>query len=141
MDYTQFKFNQDIKNLIDQIRDSGKKYDKVVAIMRGGLIPGVCISHALNIPFETLKWSTRDRPDADVFNLTMRSEDRILLVDDICDSGKTLETILDTFPKSDIHTAVLIHNINLGFTPTYYSFKLDRNLHQEFIDFWWETYK
>ena len=141
MEYTQFNFDRDIKTVIEQIKDSGKKYDKVVGIVRGGLIPGVCISHALNLPFETLKWSTRDRPESDIFNLTMRSDDRILLVDDICDSGKTLETILDTFPKSNIHTAVLIHNINLNFTPAYYSFKLDRNLHKEYLDFWWESYK
>lgn len=141
MEYNQVNFDRDIKIVLEQIKNSGKKYDKVVGIMRGGLIPGVCISHALNLPFETLKWSTRDRPELDIFNLTMRSEDRILLVDDICDSGKTLETIFDTFPKSNIHTAVLIHNVNLKFTPTYYSFKLDRTLHKDYIDFWWETYK
>jgi hypoxanthine phosphoribosyltransferase len=141
MDYTQFKFNSDIQNLINQIKDSGKQYDKIVAIQRGGLILGVCLSHTLDIPLETLKWSTRDYVDTDIFNLTMRSEDRILLVDDICDTGKTLETILDTFPKTDIDTAVLIHNVNLKFTPTYYAFNLDRNLHTEYIDFWWESYK
>jgi len=141
MDYTQFDFDRDIKTVIQQVKDSGKKYDKVVGIVRGGLIPGVCVSHALNLPFETLKWSTRDRPESDIFNLTMQSDDRILLVDDICDTGKTLQTILDTFPKSDIHTAALVHNINLDFTPTYYSFKLDRNLHKEYLDFWWESYK
>lgn len=139
--YTQHNFNTDLKDLLNQIEISGKKYDRVVAVMRGGLIPGVCVSHALNLPLESLQWSTRDFPDADIFNLTMRSDDRILLVDDICDSGKTLQTILDTFPKTFIHTAVLIHNTDLDFTPTYFSHKLSRKLTPNYIDFWWEEYK
>ena len=36
--------------------------DVVVGISRGGLIPGVMISHKLNIPFKPVHASTRDFP-------------------------------------------------------------------------------
>lgn len=141
MNYSYYDFEQDTSHIISEIKKGHYKYDRVVSVMRGGLPLGVCISHALNIPLDTLKWSTRDFPECDLFNLTMRSDERILLVDDICDSGKTLKTIKENFANSFIHTAVLVYNGDQEFVPEYYGYKISRKENPKFIDFWWEKYK
>ena len=41
-------------------RISERNYKKIVGISRGGLIPGIILSHALDVPFEPLQWQTRD---------------------------------------------------------------------------------
>ena len=47
-----------VEDLYQQLKD--KNIDKVVGISRGGLIPGVMLSHRLNAGFEPLEWQTRD---------------------------------------------------------------------------------
>ena len=53
---------EDVDNLVDnlyyKLEDQG--IDKVVGVARGGLIPGVMLSHKLNAGFEPLEWQTRD---------------------------------------------------------------------------------
>ena len=50
-------------NLICEKIDADEfKPDVIVGISRGGLIPGVMISHKLNIPFKPVHASTRDFP-------------------------------------------------------------------------------
>jgi len=85
-------------------------YNIIVGVSRGGCIPGVMLSHALDIPFIPLEWQTRDGRHKDVRKLeellAIRNEDQnqssdILFVDDICDSGETIESIREYAPKSD----------------------------------------
>ena len=53
---------QDIDKLTKTlVRKIGKtKYDSILGITRGGLIPAVKISHALNIPLQPVNYQTRD---------------------------------------------------------------------------------
>jgi len=77
---------------------SGWRPDYVVGITRGGLVPAVMISQYLNIPCETLKVQLRDGSECES-NLWMAeeafSEKNILIVDDINDSGATLNWIME----------------------------------------------
>lgn len=77
---------------------SGFKPDYVVGITRGGLVPAVMISQFLNIPCQTLKVQLRDGNECES-NLWMAeeafSEKNILIVDDINDSGATLNWIME----------------------------------------------
>ena len=84
-------------------RISERNYKKIVGISRGGLIPGVIISHALDIPFEPLQWQTRDGDLKDTLSIALKSTEDpndILFVDDICDSGLTIKQIRKVFPES-----------------------------------------
>jgi uncharacterized protein len=56
----------------------------VTGVPRGGLIPAVILSHKFNIPFIGLETATL---------LPKTNKKKILLVDDISDSGKTLEEL------------------------------------------------
>ena len=76
----------------------------IVSINRGGLVAGVFLSHALNKPHYPISYQTRDNDmsyhDKSVHNTNMMppmvdKDKKILLVDDINDSGKTFSDIMD----------------------------------------------
>jgi xanthine phosphoribosyltransferase len=80
--------------------------DYVVGLTRGGLVPANLISQYLECPMECLKVSLRDDTSQPESNLWM-SEDafeqrRILIVDDINDSGATLNWIREDWMSSSL---------------------------------------
>ena len=77
--YTWAEFDQDIKEIARKIQESGKKFDGIWGPPRGGLVPAVVLSHALNLPI--LLWPTADT----------------LVVDDIVDTGATLNSFRRNF--------------------------------------------
>jgi len=71
------------------------EFDRIVGVERGGCIPGVMMSHRMGLPFTALKWSTRDHVDKDnIIKMLSWNKKSILIVDDINDSGDTLNGIL-----------------------------------------------
>ena len=75
---------------------------KVVGVSRGGLIPGVMLSHWLKAGFEPLEWQTRDGEFKDTikansFNKNLKGT---IFVDDVCDSALTIMQIKEIIPKS-----------------------------------------
>ena len=89
--------------------------DYIVGLTRGGLVPAVYMSHVLDIPMHTLKVALRDNSDTesngwmaeDAFGyipsdmregITKRSDatykKNILILDDINDTGSTLDWII-----------------------------------------------
>ena len=94
----------DVDEMVDDLYEKLKdeNIDKVVGISRGGLIPGVMLSHRLNAGFEPLEWQTRDgefqdRIKAMNFNKNLKGT---IFVDDICDSGLTIKQIKELVPSS-----------------------------------------
>lgn len=91
-----------------------RQITNIVGLSRGGLTLGVSLSHQLNVPFTPLVWQTRDhRKYQDVMTLLkIESEVDIrstLFVDDICDSGKTIDQINRVV--DNIRWATLINKI------------------------------
>ena len=115
IDYKQF--TNYVSKICRDIATGEWKPDYIVGITRGGLFPGVMLSHYLNIPLHTLNVSLRDSSVGPESNLWMAedalgyisAEDRkanggwsqleskrknILIVDDINDQGTTLNWIM-----------------------------------------------
>ena len=119
--------------------------DYVVGLTRGGLVPANMISQYLDIPMHTLKVKLRDHADTesnlwmaeDAFGYPnydpMASSDgrkRILIVDDINDTGATLDWIINDWQASclpfdpdwdhvwgnNVRFAVLIDNLSSNFS-------------------------
>jgi hypoxanthine phosphoribosyltransferase len=86
--YLDWQYIDDaITNLAHQIKSSELNIEYILGIPRGGLILAVMLSHKLNIP---------------LFRPGMVLNNKVLIVDDICDSGLTLQ-------KYNIITTAVIH--------------------------------
>ena len=64
----------------------------IVGLSRGGLTPGVMMSHWFQKPFKPIRTSLRDFPEWEDY-LPRKTDERVLIVDDICDSGETFDKI------------------------------------------------
>jgi xanthine phosphoribosyltransferase len=93
--------------------------DIIVGITRGGLIPAVYMSHYFNKPLNTLEVSFRDsgvteQPTQIIDHI--RNGKKVLIVDDILDSGETIDWIYQQVNSFNLKyvdflkTAVLFHN-------------------------------
>tara|TARA_B100001758_G_C18048647_1_gene421973 strand:+ start:222 stop:638 length:417 start_codon:yes stop_codon:yes gene_type:complete len=92
--------NDMVFKLYKELKD--ENIDKVVGVSRGGLIPGVMLSHWLKAGFEPLEWQTRDGEFKDTikansFNKNLKGT---IFVDDVCDSALTIMQIKEIIPKS-----------------------------------------
>jgi xanthine phosphoribosyltransferase len=95
-----------VANICRDIANSEWRPDYVVGITRGGLLPAVMISQYFNVPCEALKVSLRDNggEHATESNLWMAEDafngKKILIVDDINDTGATVNWIIDDWCSS-----------------------------------------
>ena len=96
----------------DEVKSENLKWDPdvIIAIARGGCVPGVYLSHLLHRPLEVITWQTRDGCIKEVPNIS--KDKQILIVDDINDSGLTFRQILDSLePESELERRRMKKNI------------------------------
>ena len=82
----------------DQMVHSNWMPTIILGINRGGCIPGVYLSHRLKIPHEALDIRLRDhttKPNLSVLEKAFAYQKKILIIDDINDTGDTFQYILD----------------------------------------------
>jgi len=92
-----------VADIVRQITLSDWRPDYIVGITRGGLTAATMISHYLDVPMQTLKISLRDEEDGCESNLWMAEDayngKNILVVDDINDSGSTINWLTEDWPS------------------------------------------
>lgn len=117
-----------VVNLACQIKAAEFDPEVIVGVARGGLVPATMLSYGLNKRLEVLQAKNGVFEMKSFFELFDKySYKTILIVDEICDSGKTLDELHSlyeqNYPRSDyfsrVHTAVLVHNTNSKIKPTY----------------------
>ena len=118
--YTWEEQFNDIGRLCEVLNEDSFTPDVVVGISRGGLIAGVMVSHKLNIPFKPVHASTRDFPHWENY-LPQPKDQKVLIVDDICDSGETFERISDYIKENinhecDVRTHLMNISVHLALT-------------------------
>ena len=93
-----------LDSLEKQIKQSGEHFNFICGIPRGGLTPAVQLSHSLKINFMNFEKFIRlfenflENYDEYMENLKSRkfvlNKHKILLIDDICHSGNTINNLL-----------------------------------------------
>ncbi|MBT9131320.1 MAG: Xanthine phosphoribosyltransferase [candidate division WS2 bacterium] len=134
-----------ISDLIYKVLDSGFKPNQVICIARGGLIPGDIISRTLKLPLAVLSVSSytpdiagnTEKQGEVILSRDLTSANQInplvLLVDDLTDSGNTLQKSVEWLNCNyqpyikEIRTAILWHKEISSFTPNYHSVFISLN--------------
>jgi hypoxanthine phosphoribosyltransferase len=96
--YTHQQMCGDLQEICRLMALDGFQPDAIVGIARGGLIPATMLSHYFGVPLITLNLSLRDGMAQGVVDFaTLRaqllSDHRLLMIDDICDTGATFRKI------------------------------------------------
>jgi len=121
---TWSKYTNAINQMAAHFKD--EKFDVIIGLTRGGLIPAVRLSHIMDtpmLPFNPhLLHSNGDERNNVKLPISPVVCKRILIVDDIADTGKTFFKCVKFFEKRGYKlstTAVYINKKTTVFTPTY----------------------
>lgn len=139
--YSYEAFKEDATSLIGQSRQY--RPDVIIAIARGGLMLGQLMGYGLGV--RNIQSIRVESYDGDVQrecvtilgHCELDKAKRILIVDDIVDSGNTLRAILDYFdqvaPYAQKRSASLFYKPSASVLPDY-------KVHEAttWIDFFWE---
>lgn len=153
-----------VLDIIQQMSLDNWKPDYVVGLTRGGLTPAVLVSQFLNIPCHTLRVCLRDHDDGGPETNCWMSEDaygyddqlpkNILIIDDINDTGATLDWIksdwqgscLPKDPKwetiwgNNVRFAVLTHNLSSNSEVEYSCWEINKDEEDVWIVHPWEDF-
>lgn len=139
-----------LEKLVGKLEKQIKKdYVLIIGLNRGGLIPGVLLSHALDVRHGVTtiqsynKSNKQDKIKSDKYVSMIGRLDRnssILIVDDIADSGTTLKEAYEWlecsgFDMKKVDTATLYYKKRSKFKPTYYAEKIKD---KEWVQLPWE---
>lgn len=107
---TPIKFEEDIIKLAKQIPKN--KYKYIVSIPRGGCVIGVYLSHLCNLDYlDPIQLLDYHHSETDL--------SKILIVDDLVDTGVTLQKLQKIMMLPD--SAVLYYKPRSVIIPTYYT--------------------
>tara|TARA_R100000008_G_C3547749_1_gene148525 strand:+ start:409 stop:873 length:465 start_codon:yes stop_codon:yes gene_type:complete len=142
--YKWKEMRRDVNSLCRQIVLDKFDPDVIVGLSRGGLTPGVMMSHWMKKPFKPVKASLRDFPEWEDY-LPRKSDEQVLIVDDICDSGETFHKIRNHISDRkengvDVRFATLWWNNECNFEPHYYVQECAKDSEQIWINFCWEAW-
>jgi hypoxanthine phosphoribosyltransferase len=143
------EYHQSIESLAAKISQSQWKFDRIVCLARGGLRVGDILSRVFQQPLAILAASSyggesqNERGKLSIADrITMTGDrlgSRVLLVDDLVDSGVTLQqTVLwlrERYPEiQELKTGVLWYKACSIYVPDYYVSYLPDNpwIHQPF---------
>ena len=98
--FTMIQVRNALEQIADKMADDKWEPDVIMGINRGGCIPGVYLSHRLNKPHEALDVRLRDhkaKPDLRNLEKAYAFQKKILIIDDINDTGETFNFINKNF--------------------------------------------
>lgn len=155
--YSYEQMVEDLRRVVNMVKKTNWKPDLIVGLTRGGLIPAVMLSHKYDVPLVPINLSLRDfKSDynsvlVDLNQATPRyfngKYKNILVVDDILDSGDTLDElsrifkVMDFDTQLDIKYATLFYNVTneKKFVPDFYGQTINKQINAPWIIFNFEN--
>ena len=135
-------YNTLVERLALQVHESGWRFNQIICNARGGLRVGDVLSRIYELPLAILSTHSYTAEGGTLRgqlviaeHMTMtapRLGDRVLVVDDMVDSGHTLQMVVKELPQrfphiTDVRTAVVWYKARSVFKPDYYVAHLPDN--------------
>lgn len=142
------EFVSDVQTVAAALERDGWRPDHIVGIGRGGLVPAAYLSHRTGISLLSVDYSSGVPSFAqeliEKLAIATREGRTILIVDDINDSGGTIEdlrkSLLDHGAIGErVRVAVLIDNLRSAAKVDYRSRTIDRSSDKRWFVFPWEA--
>ena len=142
------EFVADVQAVASALESDGWTPDHIVGIGRGGLVPAAYLSHRTGISLLSVDYSSGVPSFAEelIEKLAVATQEgrSILLVDDINDSGGTIETLRKSLldhgaAEAGVRVAVLIDNLRSRAKVEYRSRTIDRSSDKRWFVFPWEA--
>jgi len=141
-------FLADVDAVAEKVVADPWRPDFLVGIGRGGLVPAAYLSHRLDIAMLSVDVSSGEAGFADELLVKlaakMNAGQRILIVDDINDSGGTIASLQDALAAQGgggerVRVAVLLNNLRSRANVDYWSRTIDRDEDKRWFVFPWEA--
>lgn len=141
-------FLSDLEAIARQLDADTWKPDFLVGVGRGGLVPAAYLSHRTAITMLSVDHSSGDAAFAgellEKLAAKSREGSRILIVDDINDSGSTLDYLREVLvshgcSEPHIRVAVLVNNVSSRARVEYAGTHMDRAQDKRWFVFPWEA--
>lgn len=140
--YSYDEFIDDAKILSKKLRSV--EFDGIIAIARGGLALAQALSYGLDIrniqSINAQVYEQSNKLKEKKLNISCTFDEnikKILVVDDICDSGETLSLVMSELTKLytniEFYTATIFYKHSATYKPHYHLKEAN-----EWIDFCWE---
>ena len=151
IEYSRRDFDQGVDTIVNQILavEHHTPFHRIVGISRGGLMLATRLSYLLDVPLTPVQWSSSEV--AERVSITWIPEEinegqNILIVDDIIDSGGTIQSLIDDWKSSIIEEldtsnysiATCYYNVDQDIMPDFWHKTIERSKDTRWIDFWWE---
>ncbi len=140
--YSYDEFRKNTLQLLQKLPQ--KEFDTIIGVARGGLTLAHMISEALDIrnvqSISTQLYDDTQKRDCITITDTCSLEEskKVLLVDDIADSGETLKALYNhltlTYPHLHFKTATLFYKQSSVYEPDYWVKEANA-----WIEFFWEV--
>ena len=147
MEYNHLSWNdveQSCLSIYSQMLQKNYRPDCIIGLLRGGVVPARIFSdyfdilldfYALDVKLYDGINSRKKEPEIKSFYGNVEGK-RVLVVDDIWDSGKTMRAVLAELKDTDITTATLFWKETADGKPDYFA---RYSLSEEWIIFPWES--
>ena len=140
--------NIQMRNALIQIEDklvhSNWIPDVIMGVNRGGVIPGVYLSHRIqrkHIPIDVRLRDHNDTANLDALYRALDKEEKVLVIDDINDTGATFEHIrFNCNQNTNVRYAAVINNKPSPFQVDYYGYEIDKSVENRWVVFPWEDW-
>lgn len=144
----QGDFVEAVHALAGQIAQADWRPSFLIGIGRGGLVPAVFLSHAAGLPTLSVDYSSQvpDFAAEPLLKLARRTRqgERLLFVDDINDTGRTIVHLREVLADAgavaaNVRFATLIDNIRSSARVDYAARVIDRAVTKDWFVFPWEA--
>lgn len=142
------QFVDDVRAIAAKLAADEWQPDFLIGVGRGGLVPGAYLSHASGMTLLSVDYSSQVFAFADELLRLLAAKSamgkKLLIVDDINDSGTTIAKLRELLAKegafdANIRVAVLLNNIRSSAKADYWAREIDRDTDKSWFVFPWEA--